>query len=140
MSDIDALADTKAMRSILEKHRQAMEYADHAFQARRDGDENQAGILFRQAFECERESAELVTSENSVEPTRSVLHRSAAIGYHLQATDEVYYIIGGTGKMTINGNEFPVKPGDAMLTRGGSSHGLVQTGAGDLTIVITFQK
>ena len=71
---------------------------------------------------------------------KRVLHRGAAIGYHLQATDEVYYIIGGTGKMTINGNEFPVKPGDAMLTRGGSSHGLVQTGAGDLTIVITFQK
>jgi mannose-6-phosphate isomerase-like protein (cupin superfamily) len=71
---------------------------------------------------------------------KRVLHRGAAIGYHLQATDEVYYIIGGRGKMTINGNEFAVKPGDAVLTRVGSSHGLVQTGAGDLTIVITFQK
>ena len=71
---------------------------------------------------------------------KRVLHRGAAIGYHLQATDEVYYIIGGSGKMTMNGNDFPVKPGDAILTRGGSSHGLVQTGAGDLTIVITFQK
>ena len=71
---------------------------------------------------------------------KRVLHRGAAIGYHLQATDEVYYIIGGTGKMTMNGNDFPVKSGDAILTRGGSSHGLVQTGAGDLTIVITFQK
>jgi mannose-6-phosphate isomerase-like protein (cupin superfamily) len=47
---------------------------------------------------------------------------------------------GGTGKMTINGDVFPVKPGDAMLTRGGSSHGLVQTSVGDLTIVITYQK
>ena len=71
---------------------------------------------------------------------KRVLHRGAAIGYHLQATDEVYYIIGGSGKMTMNGNDFPVKSGDAILTRGGSSHGLVQTGAGDLTIVITFQK
>ena len=71
---------------------------------------------------------------------KRVLHRGAAIGYHLQATDEVYYIIGGSGKMTMNGNDFPVKPGDAILTRGGSSHGLVQAGAGDLTIVITFQK
>ena len=71
---------------------------------------------------------------------KRVLHRGAAIGYHLQATDEVYYIIGGRGKMTINGNAFPVKPGDAVLTRSGSSHGLAQTGAGDLTIVITFQK
>ena len=71
---------------------------------------------------------------------KRVLHRGAAIGYHLQATDEVYYIIGGSGKMTMNGNAFPVKSGDAILTRAGSSHGLVQTGAGDLTIVITFQK
>ena len=71
---------------------------------------------------------------------KRVLHRGAAIGYHLQETDEVYYITGGSGKMTINGNAFPVTSGDAVLTRGGSSHGLVQTGAGDLTIVITFQK
>lgn len=71
---------------------------------------------------------------------KRVLHRGAAIGYHLQETDEVYYIIGGTGKMTINGDAFPVKSGDAMLTRAGSSHGLVQTGAGDLTIIITYQK
>jgi mannose-6-phosphate isomerase-like protein (cupin superfamily) len=71
---------------------------------------------------------------------KRVLHRGAAIGHHLQATDEVYYIIGGSGKMTINGDVFPVKPGDAILTRGGSSHGLVQTGRGDLTIIITYQK
>ncbi len=71
---------------------------------------------------------------------KRVLHPGAAIGFHLQATDEVYYIIGGSGKMTINGDVFAVKPGDAVLTRGGSSHGLVQTGAGDLTIVISYQK
>lgn len=58
----------------------------------------------------------------------------------MQATDEVSYITGGTGKMNINGEVFPVKAGDAVLTRGGSSHGLVQTGAGDLTIVISYQK
>ena len=71
---------------------------------------------------------------------KRVLHKGAAIGYHLQKTDEVYYILGGTGKMTMNGKAFPVKGGDAILTRGGSSHGLVQTGNGDLTIIITFQK
>src|SRR2546421_865029 len=71
---------------------------------------------------------------------KRVLHAGAAIGYHLQETDEVYYMLSGNGKMTINGNEFPVKAGDAVLTRAGSSHGLVQTGKADLTIVITFQK
>jgi mannose-6-phosphate isomerase-like protein (cupin superfamily) len=71
---------------------------------------------------------------------KRVLHRGGAIGYHLQATDEVYYVIGGGGKMTINGNEFSVTSGDAVLTRGGSSHGLKQSGDADLTIVISFQK
>ena len=71
---------------------------------------------------------------------KRVLHKSAAIGYHLQKTDEVYYITGGQGVMTINGKPFEVRAGDAVLTRGGSSHGLVQKGEADLTIVITFQK
>jgi mannose-6-phosphate isomerase-like protein (cupin superfamily) len=69
-----------------------------------------------------------------------VLHKGAAIGYHLQKTDEVYYITGGEGLMTINGDPMPVKAGDAVLTRGGNSHGLVQKGEADLTIIITFQK
>jgi len=71
---------------------------------------------------------------------KRVLHQGAAIGYHLQKTDEVYYIIGGRGTMTINDHPFAVKRGDAVLTRGGSSHGLVQKGATDLTIVISYQK
>jgi mannose-6-phosphate isomerase-like protein (cupin superfamily) len=71
---------------------------------------------------------------------KRVLHKGAAIGYHLQKTDEVYYITDGQGVMTINGKPFDVHAGDAVLTRGGSSHGLVQKGAADLTIVITFQK
>jgi len=71
---------------------------------------------------------------------KRVLHKGAAIGYHLQKTDEVYYITGGEGTMTINDKPFAVKAGDAVLTRGGSSHGLVQKGESDLTIVITFQK
>ena len=71
---------------------------------------------------------------------KRVLHKGAAIGYHLQKTDEVYYILGGMGRMTMNGKVFSVKRGDAILTRGGSSHGLVQTGVIDLTIIITYQK
>ena len=71
---------------------------------------------------------------------KRVLHKGAAIGYHLQKTDEVYYITGGRGTMTINEHPFAVKNGDAILTRGGNSHGLVQTGNIDLTIIISYQK
>ena len=71
---------------------------------------------------------------------KRVLHKGGAIGYHLQKTDEVYYITCGRGTMTINDYPFAVKSGDAILTRGGSSHGLVQKGVTDLTIIISYQK
>ena len=71
---------------------------------------------------------------------KRVLHPGAAIGYHLQKVDEVYYIIGGQGTMTINDQPFTVKPGDAVLTRSGSSHGLKQRGQTDLTLIITYPK
>lgn len=71
---------------------------------------------------------------------KRVLHPRSAIGYHLQKEDEVYYIISGSGEMQMNGKTFPVKAGDAILTRSGSSHGLKQTGKGDLTIIIAYQN
>jgi len=71
---------------------------------------------------------------------KRVLHPGAAIGYHLQKEDEIYYILSGTGVMQMNGKEFPVKAGDAILTRPGSSHGLKQTGKEDLVLIITYEK
>jgi len=69
---------------------------------------------------------------------KRVLHPGSAIGYHLQKEDEVYYIISGTGEMQMNGKSFPVKAGDGILTRPGSSHGLKQKGKDDLVIIIAY--
>ena len=71
---------------------------------------------------------------------KRVLHPGAAIGYHLQKEDEVYYILSGEGIMQMNDKEFPVKPGDAILTRPGSSHGLKQKGKDDLALIIVYEK
>ena len=71
---------------------------------------------------------------------KRVLHPGAAIGYHPQKEDEVYYVLSGTGTMQMNGSEFPVKAGDAILTRPGSSHGLKQTGKDDLVLIISYEK
>ncbi len=49
-----------------------------AFTAKLRGDLQQASELFRQAFDYERKAAELIANDNDAEPTRSVLHRSAA--------------------------------------------------------------
>lgn len=71
---------------------------------------------------------------------KRVLHPGAAIGYHLQKEDEIYYVLSGTGTMQMNGKEFPVKAGDGILTRPGSSHGLKQTGKEDLVLIISYEK
>ena len=42
--------------------------------------------------------------------------------------------------MTIDDKPFDVGPGDAILTRPGSSHGLKQVGAEDLVIMINYEQ
>jgi mannose-6-phosphate isomerase-like protein (cupin superfamily) len=64
----------------------------------------------------------------------------SAIGYHLQTEDEIYYVLSGRGKMTVDGKEFDVVAGDAVLTRPGSSHGLKQVGNEELVILINYEQ
>jgi mannose-6-phosphate isomerase-like protein (cupin superfamily) len=71
---------------------------------------------------------------------KRVFHPGASIGYHLQGEDEIYYVISGKGEMKMNGKMIPMKAGDAILTRPGSSHGLTQVGAEDLVILISYEQ
>jgi hypothetical protein len=66
------------MSNINEIHEQAMDLAEHAFVARLHGDTIRAKELFEQAFRHESEAAQLLAGEVNDEPSRSVLHRSAA--------------------------------------------------------------
>ena len=70
---------------------------------------------------------------------KRTLKAGSAIGYHLQESDEVYYILEGSGIMQMNGDSFPVVAGDAILTRPGSSHGLKPAEGKDLTLLITYK-
>jgi len=71
---------------------------------------------------------------------KCVLHIGASIGSHRQEVDEIYYFTSGSGTMIINGNKIDVKPGDAVLTRSGSTHECQQTGSDDLVIIVTYEK
>ncbi len=71
---------------------------------------------------------------------KRALHRGAAIGYHRQDEDEIYYVLSGTGELTLNGQRSAVGPGTAILTRPGSSHGLRQVGPDDLVLIIAYQQ
>ncbi|MBB2147056.1 cupin domain-containing protein [Pedobacter sp. LMG 31464] len=71
---------------------------------------------------------------------KRTLKAGSSIGYHLQKEDEIYYVLSGNGKMKMNGETFAVKPGDAILTRPGSSHGIEPNPDNDLTILIVYAK
>lgn len=71
---------------------------------------------------------------------KRVLKAGAAIGHHTQKEDEVYYIVSGNGEMKLNDETYSVKPGDAILTRTGSSHSLKNTTKEDLVVIIVYEK
>ena len=66
------------MSRVQELHQQAMDLAEQADLNRLRGDTFQARAFLRQALELEAEAARLVADDLETEPTRSVLHRSAA--------------------------------------------------------------
>jgi mannose-6-phosphate isomerase-like protein (cupin superfamily) len=71
---------------------------------------------------------------------KRALHPGAAIGYHRNDVDEIYYVLSGRGELTLDGTSRMVGPGTAILTRAGSSHGLRQVGAEDLVIIINYER
>ena len=66
------------MTDLKKIHRDAMEQADFALAARQRGDQVQALVHFRRAYDLEAEAANAVANDLQAEPTRSVLFRSAA--------------------------------------------------------------
>ena len=71
---------------------------------------------------------------------KRVLHKGAGIGMHQHDKDEVYYVVSGKGRYIMDGTIRDVGPGDAMLTRTGSTHSLMQDGAEDLVILLAYPK
>lgn len=67
------------MNPVLALHQEAMELAQLAYVADLDGDAARAGDLNRQAYEKEAAAARAVMNDYALEPTRSVLDRSAAV-------------------------------------------------------------
>jgi len=70
---------------------------------------------------------------------KRVLKPEAAIGYHQQKEDEVYYIVSGKGMMKLNDETYEVNSGDAILTRTGSSHSIKNISNEDLVLIIVYE-
>jgi uncharacterized cupin superfamily protein len=67
----------------------------------------------------------------------TVLRPGVSIGFHKhKGSEEIYYIISGKGLMRVDDETSEVGPGDAVLTKNGSSHGLENIGETDLRIIV----
>lgn len=66
---------------------------------------------------------------------RIELDPGSSIGYHQHAdNEEVYFILGGEGLYSEEGEELRVRAGDVLLCRMGRSHGILNTGPGPLVV------
>ena len=96
------------------------------------GTHNGGGQTVGYSFFSKVPKLELVFRKRALKP-------GSGIGLHVQKEDEIYYVLSGTGTMTLDGKTVNVTPGTAILTRTGSSHSLRQTGTEDLVILINYE-
>jgi mannose-6-phosphate isomerase-like protein (cupin superfamily) len=65
---------------------------------------------------------------------RTILAPGSSIGEHVHpATEELYLILEGHGQGVLDGERFPVGPGDLFLCKAGHSHGLINDSDAPLT-------
>jgi len=69
---------------------------------------------------------------------KRVLQPGAGIGLHQHHKDEIYYVVSGHGLYALDGTQHEVGPGDALLTRAGSTHALQQAGTEPLVILLSY--
>jgi len=69
------------------------------------------------------------------------LDPGASVGEHLHpAEEELYLVLEGEGAGRLDGESFPVGPGDAYLCKAGHTHGLVNPGPRPLTFLAVLAK
>lgn len=71
---------------------------------------------------------------------KRVLHKGAGIGLHPQHKDEIYYIVSGRGSYVLDGTQYDVRAGHALLTRAGSAHALQQVGDEPLVLLLVYPR
>ncbi|MBN1292552.1 MAG: cupin domain-containing protein [Candidatus Latescibacteria bacterium] len=66
-----------------------------------------------------------------------VLPPDTSIGYHQHnAIEEIYYLVKGRGRMTVNDHTFDVGPGDAVPCTLHDSHGLYNNSSEDILLIV----
>jgi mannose-6-phosphate isomerase-like protein (cupin superfamily) len=88
-------------------------------------------IVFRRILNTE------VFTTNWYVLSHAILPSGASIGYHRHVTrEEVYYVVSGTGRMTVNGVTSDASPGDAQVCPLGGAHGIWNNNDYDLELLV----
>ena len=67
---------------------------------------------------------------------RTTLEPGSTIGVHAHPnTEDLYLILEGRGVGVLNGERFPIGPGDLFLVKAGGSHGLINDSEGPLAFI-----
>ncbi len=67
---------------------------------------------------------------------RTTLEPGSTIGEHAHPnTEDLYLILEGHGTGVLDGQRFPVGPGDLFIVKAGGSHGLINDSDGPLTFL-----
>jgi len=74
----------------------------------------------------------------TMEFRKRILHVGAAIGEHLIAHDEVYYVLSGEGEVVSDGKRAQLKPGMAAYLYSGANVGIGQRGREPLTLIVAY--
>jgi mannose-6-phosphate isomerase-like protein (cupin superfamily) len=69
---------------------------------------------------------------------KRILHVGAAIGEHVIAHDEVYYVLSGEGEVVSDRKRAQLKPGMAAYLYSGANVGISQRGREPLTLIIAY--
>lgn len=69
---------------------------------------------------------------------RRALDTGAAIGLHVLAHDEVYYVLSGEGEVESDGTRRRLGPGMTAYLYEGANVGIRQTGAGPLSLIVAY--
>ncbi|WP_380876496.1 hypothetical protein ACFB49_08930 [Sphingomonas sp. DBB INV C78] len=79
-----------------------------------------------------------VVPQRLMEFRKRVLHPGAAIGEHVIAHDEVYYVLSGEGEVMSDGRKAALKPGMAAYLYDGANVGIRQSGKEPLVLIISY--
>ena len=74
-------------------------------------------------------TAEQSLAEATLEPDQATERH-----YH-RATEEIYFVLKGSGRMEVDGDTLTVRPGDAVLIPPGAWHTLDNNGSSELRIL-----